>query len=121
MEPDLLDLVRALKGSRWQVFTKVRLPGSLPYIFSGMKVVAILAIAGAVVGEFIGSERGLGFLMIQVQTSLDKGAMFMAVVPLTLVGVGVYLITIGLERLCVVKDVQTAVVVTPFWSARDAP
>jgi hypothetical protein len=45
----------------------------------------------------------------------------MAVVPLTLVGVGVYLITIGLERLCVVKDVQTAVVVTPFWSARDAP
>jgi len=106
VEPDLLDLVRALKGSRWQLFTKVQLPGSLPYIFSGMKVAAILAIAGAVVGEFIGSERGLGFLMIQVQTSLDTGAMFMAVVLLTLVGVGVYLITIGLERLCVVKDAR---------------
>jgi len=106
VEPDLLDLVRALKGSRWQVFTKVQLPGSLPYIFSGMKVAAILAIAGAVVGEFIGSERGLGFLMVQVQTSLDTGAMFMAVVLLTLVGVAVYLITIGLERLCVVKDAR---------------
>ena len=51
MEPDWLDLVRALKGSQWQVFTKVQLPGSLPYIFSGMKVAAILAIAGAVVGN----------------------------------------------------------------------
>jgi NitT/TauT family transport system permease protein len=121
VEPDLLDLVRAFKGSRWQVFTKVQLPGSLPYIFSGMKVAAILAIAGAVVREFIGSERGLGFLMIQVQTFLDPGAMFMAVVLLTLVGVGVYLITIGLERLCVVEDAQTEVVVTPFWSAHDAP
>jgi NitT/TauT family transport system permease protein len=106
VEPDLLDLVRALKGSRWQVFTKVQLPSSLPYIFSGMKVAVILAIAGAVVGEFIGSERGLGFLMVQVQTSLDTGAMFMAVVLLTLVGVAVYLITIGLERLCVVKDAR---------------
>ena len=51
MEPDWLDLVRALKGSQWQVFTKVQLPGSLPYIFSGMKVAAILAVAGAVVGN----------------------------------------------------------------------
>ena len=106
VELDLLDLVRALRGSRWQAFTKVQLPGSLPYIFSGMKIAAILAIAGAVVGEFVGSERGLGFLMIQVQTSVDTGAMFMAVVLLTLVGVAVYLITIGLERLCVVKDAR---------------
>jgi NitT/TauT family transport system permease protein len=51
VEPDWLDLVRALKGSQWQVFTKVQLPGSLPYIFSGMKLAAILAIAGAVVGN----------------------------------------------------------------------
>jgi NitT/TauT family transport system permease protein len=106
VEPELLDLVRALKGSRWQLFTKVQFPGSLPYIFSGMKVAAILAIAGAVVGEFIGSERGLGFLMVQVQTSLDTPAMFMAVLLLTLVGVSIYLITIGLERLCVVKDAR---------------
>lgn len=106
VEPDLLDLVRALKGSRWQIFTKVQLPGALPYVFSGMKVAAILAIAGAVVGEFIGSERGLGFLMVQVQTSLDTPAMFMAVVLLTLIGIAVYLITTGLERLCIVKDAR---------------
>ncbi len=106
VEPELLDLVRALKGSRWQIFTKVQLPGALPYVFSGMKVAAILAIAGAVVGEFIGSERGLGFLMVQVQTSLDTPAMFMAVLLLTLIGIAVYLITTGLERLCIVKDAR---------------
>jgi len=106
VEPDLLDLVRALKGSRWQIFTKIQLPNALPYVFSGMKVAAILAIAGAVVGEFIGSDRGLGYLMVQVQTSLDTPAMFMAVLLLTLIGLFVYLITIGLERLCIAKDAR---------------
>ena len=61
-EPELLDLVRTLKSSRWQIFTKIQLPGALPYIFSGMKVAAILAVAGAIVGEFLGSDRGLGYL-----------------------------------------------------------
>src|SRR5262245_9664935 len=56
VEPDLLDLVHTLKGSRWQLFTKIQLPGALPYVFSGMKVAAILAVAGAIVGEFLGSD-----------------------------------------------------------------
>ena len=106
VEPDLLDLVRALKGSRWQIFIKIELPGALPYVFSGMKVAAILAIAGAVVGEFIGSDRGLAFLMVQVQTSLDTPAMFMAVFLLTLLGIAVYLMTLVLERLCIARDAQ---------------
>ena len=86
VEPDLLDLVRTLKGSRWQMFTKIQLPGALPYIFSGMKVAAILAVAGAIVGEFLGSDRGLGYLMLQVQVTLDTAAMFMAVILITLIG-----------------------------------
>ena len=86
VEPDLLDLVRTLRGSRWQIFTKIQLPGALPYIFSGMKVAAILAVAGAIVGEFLGSDRGLGYLMLQVQVTLDTAAMFMAVILITLIG-----------------------------------
>ena len=62
VEPDLLDLVKSLRGSRWTLFRKIQLPGALPYVFSGMKVGAILAVAGAIVGEFIASERGLGYL-----------------------------------------------------------
>ncbi len=106
VEPDLLDLVRSLRGSRWTLFRKIQLPGALPYVFSGMKVGAILAVAGAIVGEFIASERGLGYLMIQVQSSLDTPAMLMAVVLLTLLGVALYSLVLGLERLFVVRDVR---------------
>ena len=106
VEPDLLDLVKSLRGSRWTLFRKIRLPGSLPYIFSGMKVGAILAVAGAIVGEFIASERGLGYLMIQVQSALDTPAMVMAVVLLTLLGVGLYGLVLGLERVFVVRDIR---------------
>ena len=106
VEPDLLDLVRTLKGSRWQVFAKIQLPGALPYIFSGMKVAAILAVAGAIVGEFLGSDRGLGYLMLQVQVTLDTAAMFMAVILITLIGGVLYLMVLGLERLLVVPDAR---------------
>ena len=109
VEPDLLDLVRTLKGSRWQVFTKIQLPGALPYIFSGMKVAAILAVAGAIVGEFLGSDRGLGYLMLQVQVTLDTAAMFMAVILITLIGGLLYLLVLGLERLLVVRDARLSV------------
>lgn len=104
VEPELIDLVRALRATRWQIFVKIQLPGSLPYIFSGMKVGAILAVAGAIVGEFIASSRGLGYLMIQVQSTLDTAAMFMAVVLITLVGVSLFLMVLLLEHLFVIPD-----------------
>lgn len=106
IEPDLLDLVKSLRGSRWQTFIYIQLPGSLPYIFSGMKVAAILAVAGAIVGEFIASSRGLGYLMIQVQASLDTPAMFMAVILITLIGVVLYGLVMALEHYLVPKDAR---------------
>jgi len=106
IEPELLDLVRSLKGSRWQLFSKVQLPGALPYIFAGMKVAAILAVAGAIVGEFLGSDKGLGYLMLQVQVTLDTPAMFMAVIMITLIGMVLYGTVLLLERWLVVKDAR---------------
>ena len=106
IEPELLDLVRSLKGSRWQLFTKIQLPGALPYIFSGMKVAAILAVAGAIVGEFLGSDKGLGYLMLQVQVTLDTPAMFMAVLLITLLGMILYGSVLLLEKLLIVKDAR---------------
>lgn len=104
VEPDLLDLVRSLKGSRWQIFLKIQLPGSLPHIYSGMKVATVLAVAGAVVGEFIASEEGLGYLMLQVQVTLDTAAMFMAVLLISAIGVALYGLVLLLERLTTVPD-----------------
>jgi NitT/TauT family transport system permease protein len=106
VEPDLLDLVKSLRGSRWQTFTKIQLPGALPYIFSGMKVAAILAVAGAIVGEFLGSDKGLGYLMLQVQVTLDTAAMFMAVLLITLLGMLLYGSVLLLERAFVVPDAR---------------
>ena len=108
IEPELLDLVRSLKGSRWQLFTKIQLPGALPYIFSGMKVAAILAVAGAVVGEFLGSDKGLGYLMLQVQVTLDTPAMFMAVLLITFIGMLLYGTVLALERAFVVPDARVS-------------
>ena len=106
VDPDLIDLVRSLRASRWQVFAKIQLPGSLPYVFSGMKVAVVLAVAGAVVGEFIASEEGLGYLMLQVQVTMDTAAMFMAVLLITLVGVSLYGLVLLLERLFVTGDAR---------------
>lgn len=106
VEPDLLDLVRAVRGSRWQIFTKIQLPSALPYIFSGMRVAAVLAVAGAVVGEFIGSERGLGYLMLQVQASLDTPGMFMCLALISLIGIALYGLVVLGERRFVVADAR---------------
>ncbi|RYF80931.1 MAG: ABC transporter permease [Comamonadaceae bacterium] len=105
-EPDLLNLVHALKGSRWQLFRYIQLPGSLPYVFSGMKVATVLAVAGAIVGEFIASDKGLGYLMIQVQASLDTPAVFMAVLLITGIGVLLYLLVLLLERHFITQDAR---------------
>jgi NitT/TauT family transport system permease protein len=106
VEPDLLDLARTLRSSKWQTFIKIKLPSALPFIFSGMKIGAVLAVAGAIVGEFLGSSRGLGYLMLQVQSTLDTAAMFMAVILITLIGVILYAMVIGLERLVIVRDAR---------------
>jgi NitT/TauT family transport system permease protein len=104
VEPELLDLVRSLRGSRWQLFVKIQLPGALPYLFSGMKVASILAVAGAIVA----SDKGLGYLMLQVQVTLDTAAMFMAVILITLIGVVLYGLVLVLERIFVPKDARIA-------------
>ncbi|NGM22525.1 ABC transporter permease [Roseomonas stagni] len=105
-EPELLELVGALHATRWQVFTKIQLPGSLPYLFSGMKVGSVLAVAGAIVGEFIGSEAGLGYLMLQVQVRLDTAAMMMSVLLISLIGIILYGLVSALEALVVVRDAR---------------
>ena len=73
-----------------------------------MKVGAILAVAGAIVGEFLSSDKGLGYLMLQVQVTLDTPAMFMAVILITLIGVALYGSVLLLERLLVAKDARIA-------------
>ena len=106
VNPQQLELMHVLSASPREVFLKVRLKNSLPYLFSAMKVGAILAVAGAIVGEFVASSRGLGYLMIQVQSTLDTAAMFMAVILLSALGIGLFMFVQLLERIFVVKDAR---------------
>ena len=97
VEPELINLVKSVRANRWQIFTKIQLPGSLPYLFSGMKVAAVLAVAGAIVGEFIASDRGLGNLLLIQQNMLNTGAMVMALILITLIGTVLYGLVLALE------------------------
>jgi NitT/TauT family transport system permease protein len=86
MSPEMHDLARSMGSTRLQVFTRFRLPTSLPYLFSGLKVAATLAIAGTVVGEFVGADRGLGYLLLVTNSNMETAMMFATIVALTVIG-----------------------------------
>ncbi|HWP59077.1 MAG TPA: ABC transporter permease [Candidatus Acidoferrales bacterium] len=71
IEPELLDLARIYRGSRFAVLKKIRFPNSLPYLFAGIKVALVLSVTGAIVAEFVAANQGLGYLILQANYSLD--------------------------------------------------
>ncbi len=97
-EPDLRDLMRSLEATRWQTFIKLELPAAMPMIVSGLKVGATLSVIGAVVGEFVGADRGLGFLVKQGQGIYDTPLMFVAVISLVAIAMALYGIVALIER-----------------------
>lgn len=86
MSSEMGDLARSMGASRMQVFAQFRLPTSLPYLFSGLKVAATLAVAGAVVGEFVGADKGLGYLLLVTNSNMETALMFATIVALTGIG-----------------------------------
>ena len=71
VEPELLELARINRGSQFDVFKKIRLPNSIPYMFAGIKVAIVLSVTGAIVAEFVAANEGLGYLVLQANYSLD--------------------------------------------------
>lgn len=101
VEPDMLDLARAMEANRFQIFRMVRLPHALPAIFSGLKVSITLAVVGAVVGEFVGSNSGLGFILQRSIGNFELPTMFAALVVLSLIGVVLFWILDLIERFAI--------------------
>jgi len=99
IEEEILDLARYLNASKLQQFIKIRIPNSLPYIFSGLKICATMSIIGAIVGEYIGSQVGLGYVVINSQYTLDTPPVFAALILISLFGAGLYVIVTLFERL----------------------
>ena len=97
-DPEMLDLVRSLKASRWQVLVKIRFPNAVPYIFTGLKLNATMSVIGAIVGEFVASERGLGALIITGGVTLETPSIFASLILISVLGLALYGVVVAVER-----------------------
>ena len=86
VDPEMLDLAKSLKGSKLQTLIKIRFPNALPNLFAGMKVGITLALIGAIVGEFVASDKGLGYVILVAQGQFDTPQMFTAIIVLAVMG-----------------------------------
>jgi NitT/TauT family transport system permease protein len=94
--PDTLDLARTLRGNRWKVLLRIKVYCAMPHVFAGLKVAMSLALVGAIVGEFVSSQRGLGHVILSAQGMFDTARVFAAISILAVVGVAlIELITLA--------------------------
>jgi NitT/TauT family transport system permease protein len=97
--PELLDLSRSYRASAFKTFVKVRFPMALPFFFSGVKVAITLAVIGAVVGEFVGSDKGLGYLILSATSYWKTELAFSAMILLSLMAIVLFGVVCLIERL----------------------
>jgi NitT/TauT family transport system permease protein len=90
VEADMLDLGRVFSAPKWKIFVKIRIPNALPYILSSLKITATAAVVGAIVGEFVASQKGLGFVITTTQSSMNTSVAFAALIWISLVGLLLY-------------------------------
>lgn len=94
----MVRLMRSLFATKVQIFTKISVKYSLPYVFAGFRISSTLAVIGAIVGEFVGADRGLGFFLVIAQSELDVQKMFVGVALCALLGLALFLLVVALER-----------------------
>jgi len=97
--PDLVDLARSLRASRFQIFTKIQFPAALPFVFSGAKVAVTLAVIGGVIGEFVGSTEGLGNLLMVANSQINSPLAWASLVALSILGILLFAAVVLAERI----------------------
>ena len=98
INPDAVNMMRTLGASRWQIFTKLQIPTSLPYMFSGIKVGISVSVIGAVIGEWVGASAGLGYLITYSKPLFLTARVFAAIVVLSVMGISLFLLAGFAER-----------------------
>lgn len=93
-------LARSMGASRFDTMRKFVVPHALPHFFSGLKVAITLAVSGAIIGEFVGADRGLGYLLLFANGQLDTNLMFASIIILSFLGVTLFYLLLAVERLC---------------------
>jgi NitT/TauT family transport system permease protein len=105
IEPEKIHLARSMGFGAIATFFKIRLPNALPAIFGGLKISITLAVVGAVVGEFVGGDAGLGYLLLVANGSMDTQLLFAGIIALTILGVVLFLLVELAERLCIPRHI----------------
>ena len=98
VDPDMVNLVRTLNAGRWQIFHLVEFRSALPALFSGLRIASTLSVIGVTVGELVGGNQGLGYLLVDGEGQGNTAAVFVAIVALTLIGVVTYGVVVWAER-----------------------
>ena len=97
-EPEMVDMMRTLGARPVQVFVKLQVPVALPFLFSGLKVAAVVAVIGAVIGEWVGAQAGLGWLMKVSGPQFKTALVFAAIVWLSAMAIALFLLVVAAER-----------------------
>jgi len=98
VDPDMINLVRTMNASRWQIFRLVEFPSAMAALFSGLRIASTLAVIGVTVGELVGGNQGLGFLLVDAEGQGNTAGVFVAIVMLTLIGVLAYGAVVWAEK-----------------------
>ena len=99
VDPDMVNMMRTLGASRWQIFTKLQVPSALPQMFSGIKIGIAVSVIGAVIGEWVGASSGLGYLMTYSQPLFLTARVFAAILVLSALGIGLFVLATLVERI----------------------
>ena len=93
-----MDLIKSLSATKTQIFLKIRIPASIPYFFNGIKISIPMCLVGAVVGEFVGANRGIGYLILMANNEFNTVLVFSGLIVLMIVGALLYFVAQKLER-----------------------
>ena len=98
VDPDLVSLARSFSATRWQIFRMIEVPAVMPPLFAGLRIAATLAVIGVVVGELVGGNKGLGYLLVFGEGQGNTAMVFVSIIFLTIIGIVAYGAVILLER-----------------------
>ncbi len=98
MDQDLMNLARSFSGTSMQLFLNVQFPSTLPALFSGLRIASTLAVIGVVVGELVGGNMGLGYLLVYFEGQGNTAAVFVVIAALTVIGLVAYYAVVFAEN-----------------------
>jgi NitT/TauT family transport system permease protein len=101
VDPGHRDVMRSLNAGKWATFWRLEFHSTLPYVLAGAEIGIVFAIIGAVLGEYLGGDKGLGFLIVQDLNNLNADVLYAVIVVLTVLGLLFFLAVVALKRLLI--------------------